>query len=416
MTMTDYYNCEEVNGRHLVAFQKPEPIENLHYYDFDLKKWRPVKPIDRLPYGLCSYYFTDDTFSKDRCVVTSEDSYRLSIEPHLIEDKYLLEEKEWRDKIVEKGAEFEYSHNDGRISRAKVAWTKADIIPGVLLCGPRKNPNIGGYGYVFKESRKLNRSGTHFEPITEEELEKEQLEKEEAARRKKEEDNIVKYWKDRLPYLIVKGYTDTVKVYDTRPMWDTFKKYPKCVDIEDEGLSAYQNCLIAIYREAKDYDACFIDDEAKVKDGAARFAGYDVFFDLHVHNATYARMRCGDSDPDGTHHREFTMEKIGDAFTFPEITYDNPLFRATLGSTFIIFTDGDKMTYKGGIISGAPRMVYHGLENSWTINVLQDRMLFNGHLWTPSISFKLEDIIEGEKPKDEKPKGRWSISWSGSQV
>ena len=115
--------------------------------------------------------------------MTCHDSYRLTTDPDNEPDpEEMWEEKSWRDEIVKEGAELDYLFNDDETAyrplgllndekgyRAKVSWTKADIIPGVLVGGPRRCPNVNGFGYVYKESRHFGESGTFFELLTTEE-------------------------------------------------------------------------------------------------------------------------------------------------------------------------------------------------------------------------------------------------------
>ena len=121
MDSNERYNRQKVNS-HLVVISKPKEVSGLKYYDFSTEKWRPVKPFDNLPYGLCSFQFTDE-IPKDpeKCVVTCHDSYRLSSNPDNEPDnKGMKKEREWREAIVKKGAEMEYSvFKKEKVYRAK---------------------------------------------------------------------------------------------------------------------------------------------------------------------------------------------------------------------------------------------------------------------------------------------------------
>jgi len=164
--MTDYYSVEEIeeiNDSHLVFFPKPKE-ETKFYFDFYLKSFRPVIPINVLPYDLVSCKFTDSRGANDY-IVTCSDSYRFrdgenpdGATPE--EVSKMLQEREWREEIVKDGAEFEFRDSTGKWRYAKVAWTKSDIVPGVVLCGPREHPNVNSYGYFFKESTRIAKLGT----------------------------------------------------------------------------------------------------------------------------------------------------------------------------------------------------------------------------------------------------------------
>ena len=177
--MTEYYNSETVNSRHLVAFSKPTN-ENKYYYVFEIQQWIKCTPLDNLPYGLCFYKL--ENRPETELLVTSRDSYRLSdhIPEHTDHEK-MLKEKQWRDSIVGKGQEFDFLTSGGTWKKGVVNWTKRDIIPGVIQIGPRSSigaipVNIsssdgsGVDGYYYKESSRLGQSSAHTPFITQEQL------------------------------------------------------------------------------------------------------------------------------------------------------------------------------------------------------------------------------------------------------
>ena len=464
--MTERYDRQEVNSRHAVAFSKPKAKQDLYYYDFDVKEWRQVIPQDNLPYGLCSYRFTDDT--EERSVVTCHDSYRLSTDPDKEPNhEHLEQERVWRDSIVREGAEMEYTPSSGETQRAKVLWCKADIIPGVVVSGPRECPNINSFGYIYKESRCFTKTGTHLPIITQEQLDEEQRERAKAKKRYEEFQDHVWELKDKLPYISGKefargsiGMVGQVVVYDTRGWWRyTVRKRPKEITAEqlrewatekgedkilqqlDEGsISASQLCIYAELTFAKDFDALFVRAEQSVPQewkkspyvtyttaeaeerarkewepsctlGSTKDSQF--LFDIQVHNATYAYMHCGDRDDHNQWHRRFEMVKVGEVWTFPEVTFDNPLHQAVSGSTYYFYTDGSHITYSAGWRCYEVNQIMNSLRNGWAVSELQDRVLLNGHLWAPSMSWPNADTVSVDRPTREEveEKDRNSARW-----
>ena len=431
--MTERYDRQKVNSRHCVLFSKPKINDDLFYYDFDTHEWREVIPLDNLPYGLCIYKFVDED-DESRCVVTCRDSYRLSTKPDT-DDAELEKERQWRDQIVN-GTEVEYvDPKKGTAQRAKVLWFKSDIIPGVVYCGPHKRPNVNGW-YIYKESLRLAKRGSHIPLLTDEELAEEQCTKEKAEERYNKWQDTVQSWKDKLPYISCEKYADStffmggsVRVYDTREYWRSVKKYPNeitvksildwCIENHKDGekvenieknkeIEVYKDtvqlCILGEATVAKDYEASFIRREILVPQNdqkpPVKLSDFDFIFDIKVHDATFAYMHCGDLDPNGEWGRHFDMIKVNNVFTFPDITYENPLHQAQSGSTFWFYTDGSRITYKAGWKYMDVNRLMAEMSN-WTINELQGKLLLNGHMWAPSVSFPVEDIIEVPRPQQK---------------
>jgi hypothetical protein len=158
---------------------------------------------------------------------------------------------------------------------------------------------------------------------------------------------------------------------------------------------------------------------------------YDLVFDIRVFNATFCVLWCGDGNPlekkcgvnlhsyDG-YRRGFEMteirdEKNGIAYhTLPDITSENPLLRAAMGSTFRLYTDGDRVQYSAGMMTCEMRdnLIIDG--NAYTVNQIQNHILLNGHLWSPSYAFPVSELIDVPdeiRKKDEKP-----VDYSGWKV
>lgn len=483
--MTTRYNSNHVDNS-LVFFSKPEIKTGLKYYDFDTKSWRPVEVIANLPYALQSYRFLDEENPGDKdCVVTCKDSYRLkivneenydsddseksvtydmwweSVRPDT--DEEMENDRGWRDDLVKEGAEFEYvSLKNMDMVYGKVCWVKSDIIPGVLLCGHRKCPNINPFGYIYKESRRFFPIGTRLPPISDEQLEEEAKEKDNYETRKAEKEAIVKLYQKEIDYFTCKEHPDWPKlgghpgIWNTLQVYDNFSKYPHEIKIEDVNKWNYDKWIAnekdpEEYKEvtqnpdnmaytllclgsvsvASDYGVCYISHEQEIQKEwkchpsvsyttpeaeenaknkfvpATILSGqFDIYFDIVVHGATRALMWCGDGSPQNNWNPEYNsgipLVKEGELFTFPDVVYDNPLFRACMGSKFTIYTDGDKITYKGGWLQQKERMLMVDFKNGWTVNKLQGRYLMNGHMWTPSFSFPVEDLVMVDKPVEEK--------------
>ncbi len=413
--MTERYDRNIVNSRHAVAFSKPTVKENLHYFDFDTESWRRVEPLNNLPYNLCSYRFLDEP-EDAKCVVTCHDSYRLTTDLDNEPDaEEMWEEKSWRDDLV-KGAEFDYLYNDGKGYRAKVCWTKADIIPGVIVGSPRQCPNLNGFGYIYKESCCFGESGTFFELLTTEELEKERQEDEVAEKRYKDQQEKIQQIKRGLPFYTRKGYEKSgifpigpIQFYDKLPYYQTLKKFPDPITVEmlkdtDAELSGSQLAVVGLRTVAKDYDLCYYNTEQKVQEfsvakreyeSSVILKGGDVIFDIHVHGGTYARLRYGDDDPEHQWNRDFDLIKVNETFTFPDVTLDNPL--AVTCSILRVYTDGDRVTWSCGLYQFATWSIMPYLcGGAWHMTYLQGRVLLIGCAWAPSMSFPVEDLIQVE--------------------
>ncbi|KKK86536.1 hypothetical protein LCGC14_2762250, partial [marine sediment metagenome] len=111
---------------------------------------------------------------------------------------------------------------------------------------------------------------------------------------------------------------------------------------------------------------------------------------------TYARLRYGDDDPEHQWNRDFDLIKVNETFTFPDVTINNPLSVATAGSILRVYTDGDRVTWNCGIYQPETLNIMASLCQAWRISYLQGRVLLNGNMWAPSMSFPVEDLIQVE--------------------
>ena len=95
-------------------------------------------------------------------------------------------------KLPKKGAEFDwFDETSDSWIKGKVCWTKADIVPGVMVIGPREHPNINSFGYFYKESRRFAKSCTYTEVMTQEELQQEEKDRLEIIKKIDEEKKII---------------------------------------------------------------------------------------------------------------------------------------------------------------------------------------------------------------------------------
>jgi len=420
------YNASQVNSRHLVAFTNNFPDEQLYYFDFESEKWIKCYPINKLPYNLCSFRLENDT--NENCVVTSLDSYRLTYDlTDVPYNEEMREESEWRDEIVNKGAELDFIKGD-KVYKAKVCWTKSDIIPGVMLIGPRTCPNLNSFGYYYKESKNLAKSCTYTDVISEEQLKKEQINKINYEIKRKEQMEEIKNIKRTLDYFCPKQYLNyankggglcgKVGFYNLLPFYQTLKIYPEPITLElvkklaikngttlniDENkkYTSEQIVLLGTLSLLKDgYDGGYgeVTKETEEINGGRTFKkcvylnGCEAFFDIKIYNATYAHLSFGD--------KSIELEEQEGIFTLTDINLANPLFCSVGASGFRIFTDGDKASYKCLILDSDPRRILYGFDNSYAVSYLHSKntVLLVGNMWQPSIICTTDELV---KLKDE---------------
>ena len=94
------------------------------------------------------------------------------------------------------------------------------------------------------------------------------------------------------------------------------------------------------------------------------------------------------------------MIHVDNIFTFSDITYDNPLHNSVRGARYRIYTDGTHISYKHGHYFQKTLCIMASTGN-WSVSEIQERLLFMGHIWAPSISFPLDEIVNVEKPKEK---------------
>jgi hypothetical protein len=442
--MTEYYDRQTVNDKHLVSFNIPEQ-KKLYYYEFDKKDWIECYPLDNLPYNLCSFRLELKKEkkcviwkTKEKCVVTCKDSYRLSetYQEHT-DHKFMLAEKKWRDDIVISGAEFDwYLEKTNEWVKGKVCWTKADIIPGVIVIGPRNCPNINGWGYIYKESKRFAKSCTYTKVFTQEELDEEEKQKQDAVQSINNKEKIVNEWKEKIGMKCPEKYkhlayrchgSGKFGIVDTLPYYQSLKRYPlevtkeriaETLPIEDRQKFLEKEYptlgLIGLVSKLTDgYSVCFNSNKKVPQHDKYLNKKYvilsesDGFFNIQIHCATFAYLYCCDSSDDNEFNRKIELEKVNidgkDIFTFTDITYDNPLTPSLSGSKLTIYTDGNLVTYMNIWIDIKERIIIDSFGNSYAISHFPKLgcVLLNGHMWQPSMSLSYDELINIPLPVEK---------------
>jgi hypothetical protein len=140
-------------------------------------------------------------------------------------------------------------------------------------------------------------------------------------------------------------------------------------------------------------------------------SGSDGYADIRIFNATYAYMWCGDWDrylEGGFYNGKMDLQKMGNPlgnyYTFPDITYENPLF-APVGSPYTICTDGTLLEYKSIFIdfeyrnSILRRSDNHVISHFPSLNGL----LFAGHCFQYSFSCTYDELTDIPISKNDIP-------------
>lgn len=467
---TEYYTDEELNRKHLVKYQ---PLRDdgydYHYYDFELSRWRPVQAVFQLPYDLQTLKFLDDPGDSERRVVTCKDSYRLARDgKDMLSHESLREEYLWREEMAKCGRDFEMEYissvdKNGKITgyQSKVLCVKDDIVPGVIIGGKREYPGINGFGYIYKESKKFSKSGTHFDVVSEEQKIQEKIQDEKRQEEYRIKDSEKKKIRDGFPYRTWSKYSDYDNYYNTTRFYDTREYFKTYQDIKSgtkddlirmgvkpgaREFTPFEILICTLMKHECDWVHTRVDDvigdvvrenfrlqENSTPVGCKKYTAlnqYDLVFDIRVFNATFCVLWCGDGYPlektygltmeDQGYRRGFEMtevrdEKNGIAYhTLQDVTSTNPLLRAAMGSTFRLYTDGDRVQYSAGMMhcKMSDDLIIDG--NAHTINQIQDHIVLNGHLWAFSYAFpasELIDVPDEVRKKDEIPKkNEWEVT------
>lgn len=278
--------------------------------------------------------------------------------------------------------------------------------------------------------------------------------------RQKKIDKAVKEWKKKLPRKGLRDFLsddDRWKFYEILPLYHSLKRDPEeitverilnrmaaadvenirrlCKDPTLEDVFTYikQNSINDIWPPAERCEVVFeagapitptessnwmLNGKKGVKEFILKMG--DAFFDIRVENASYCYLSFQDYDGEirkidmiGVKHDHKLSEKLihipedlcqnvleylgVDYFTFPDITYDNPLFPSVAGGLFLFFTDGDKVRYKQIWIAYEPRFIIQcGLKNSFSITHFPsyNKVLLMGHTFFPNLDVTDDELAE----------------------
>jgi hypothetical protein len=414
---TKKYSIKYLNSRHSVWYSNKFDDTPLYYFDFECDKWVNCKPVNRLPYDLCCYKL--DGFDDDTCVVTSEDSYRLTTNLDFVKSiEEMHEEYLWRENILHVGAELEYMYKKtGNVTRAKVSRMKKDIIDGIVVVGPRRYFDTMLLGYIYKESNSLVKINTYTNAPTEEEINAELNQDNNAKTRYDNIGKVVQDWQFILPYICPKQYLHIanecsgicgkVGCYDLSEFYKTLNIYPHQIT-KDVIFELYENeypikssyddktdyCLsAAIKLLEKGYDGAYSEfTETNNQKFFLPTSGVNGLFDIKIYNATYAYFMCGNDKVD--------LDFVEGVFTLTDFTLKNPYFNTVMGFWINIKTDGDKLSCKQIYMASDFRQILHRFGNTYVINKLYSKniALYCGSMWQPSFVCSIDDIVVLDKP------------------
>ena len=336
---------------------------DLYYFDFNLDKWRKCYSINSYPYNLYKYEFEDS----EETFITCPDSYRLTNNINNIpSNEEMYKEKEWRDAVVKDNEELDMYQKE-EWHKMRVGWIKCDVIPDVLHLVPRKrnSENNNLCGYYYKETKKIAKSCTHNKVLSIEELNKEKEEEERIKEIREDRKKKISEIESRLKLFKIKNlkyyFYDTLPYYHTLKINNDNKLLEKELFIKEEFYenyiteNTYKKAIasLAYNCEKNNYDGVSIKDEYEVIDSNVNFKDYDGFYNIEIHNATYATLKSVNVSIDADIINSSDEKKI---FGFNDITENNPLFNTSY-SILNIKTDGDKITFNGILLSILPRRI-----------------------------------------------------------
>jgi len=411
---------------YLINSKKNNNITNdLYYFDFDSEKWMKCYYVDSYPYNLNKYRLEDS----DKTFITCADSYRLAENKNdFPSNEEMNREKEWRNEIASDNKELDLYQN-GEWHKMKVAWVKADIIPGVLHLKKRRMESEL-CGYYYKESKSLAESQTKTPIITNEQLKEEKEQDERAIKYRQEIHNKHNEIEKSLKLFKIKEeyhrfYAPSIKeyfFYDTLPYYQSLKlnNDKKLIPKEDwipnakityEEYLSYDNpkkCLInlAFHINRKTADMVSIEDEfTDIKNCIQPLLiQYDAYCNIKIYNATYATLKCDHHEIDCDIIDSIDDKKI---FGFKDITETNPIFNSTLSNTLSIKTDGDKITFDGILMDSIPRYITKCSQKFSVIHFPSKNFVFLANTFCfSSMPFpyeRIEETPQNSSYKLEKP-------------
>lgn len=433
---TPRYNQNDLSSRHAVAFSKPNQ-SNKWFYDFETSQWIRCVPVERLPYNLCSYRLDGE----DKCIVTSEDSYRLIDDlANAPEVQWLEEERAWRDELVcTEFAELDFiktsvclfkpslNSNPAQAEaiKAQVSRKKSDIVPNVLVISPRKQFHQL-FGYYYYESTQLAKSSTLTPVLTQEDLDKEkdiEAKAIEMLRKHKEElENLKTKLINSNSYKCYKKYQKFANqgisvsgkcgFFDITEYYQSLKFYPQSITQElineyckDNNEKTPQvDCLAlfgcVLFNSKYEYDV-FYDSESKQIEKDSFVLEYgDAYANIKVFGGTWGKIKISFQGE----LLEIPMDLVDDYLTFSDITLQNPIFKSVSGGEIKIFTDGCKYIADRIIIDNPARRLMNLLGNTFAVTKFPSKnlCLFLGHMWQPSFICELDQVIPVEYIEEKK--------------
>jgi hypothetical protein len=406
--MTTTYDRKEINSTHLVAFSKPKPVINLHYYIPETKEWRRCKVLDNLPYSLVTLCLDNEVEGDNNKVfVTTLDSYRISTKPE--DENFDYEyEKSWRDSLT-RDSEVDIKIN-GTWTKGQVCWMKSDIIEGVCNIGNRtweKNVKVTcNSHYIYKDSRLLAKSCTYTEPVSEKQLEEEEekrQEKEDIERISEELEKRSTKYKHRF---------STFKWSDTLTFYQGLNKRNEEVKVEDirqylrkgyEESKLVPSTICLIWLKMSQDDVCFTNVRQDTSNGNNEHKlsnDADGIFDIKVFGATYARYKIPTSEHIKAEefHTDTHIDLVneGDCHVLKDATYESPIFKGNSIYQYIE-TDGIEISYNELYIDEYVRDIKFKTEcksNPASISWVGNNVIAKCHNFGPTFFFKKEDIIK----------------------
>ena len=337
---------------------------NLYYFDFEINKWCKCYQMNSHPYNLYEFKLEDN----DKTIMTCQDSYRIidNLE-NAPSNEEMYQEKEWRDQIAEKNIELDL-YQKGEWHKMKVAWIKNELINDVLHLVPRRR-NLNNNHlccYIYKEDKNIAKSCTHTRIITEEELNKEkEMDTHIKNKIEHEKCQALEIQKLLKLYKVKESY---YHFYDILPYYQKLKTciHDKLMEKElfknDETYQKYilgknyEKCLtyLVFHSLKNNIDVASIFDEYTVDDSYVKLDKYDGFYNITIHNATYAKLISQGIEIEADIISDVNENKK--IFGFNDIHEQNPLFASSL-AILRIHTDGDKITFNGIVINSFPRKI-----------------------------------------------------------
>lgn len=369
------------------------PQKTQYYYDLKNKRWLEVTPIKRLPYDLCLYRVKDEP-DEDQVLVTCSDSYLLFDNTEQIPHEEL-----WRNNLAQKSNIDVYY--EGKWVQGEVAWTKEDIIPGVLNVSHHNSAQW--IGYFYRESRALAPFSTYTVGLTQVELEQKRKNDLIHVEQEKVLNVRIAEWKSRLLTWEYQNKQSFFRFIDSRSLYKSFNKGEIPYLLISEGcltkelplpeeewhtLSPLQKCYIWLAAYSH-FEVVYIQTSGTPIEGTFTFKEADAFFNIKVQGASFARLKVSNE----CKSIELSKNNQGE-FELSGATLETPLFRSVSGAKLFLETDGKRVIYSMAIMASQTRRLWGAIKNEHAVSWLADgHVVLAGHLWMPSYIVREEDLI-----------------------